>query len=109
MFVVGIHKVAGLAWAFLATRCTNCKTGRKYDGLHLLGLLILCPTVLINHIACKGGINRTKAIQAEIAAVRIRQEGFVRIEGYQLGMGNVLEKHGSVAKEIIFLAAEKKS
>lgn len=109
MFVVGIHKVAGLAWAFLATRCTNRKTGKKYDGLHVLCLLILCPAALINHVACKRGIKRTKAIQAEITAVRIRQEGYVRIEGYQLGMGNVVEKHGSVAKEIIFLAAEKKS
>lgn len=42
-------------------------------------------------------------------AVRIRQTGYARIEGYQLGMGNVTEKPGSVAKEIIFLAAEEKS
>lgn len=48
-------------------------------------------------------------MQTEIAAVRIRQAEYVRIEGYQLGMGNVMEKPGSVAKEIIFLAAEKKS
>ena len=41
--------------------------------------------------------------------MRIRQAEYVRIEGYQLGMGNVTEKPGSVAKEIIFLAGEKKS
>lgn len=41
--------------------------------------------------------------------MRIRQAEYVRIEGYQLGMGNVMEKPGSWAKEIIFLAVEKKS
>lgn len=48
-------------------------------------------------------------MQAEIAAVRIRQAEYVRIEGYQLGMGNVVEKPGSVAKEISSLAVENKS
>lgn len=48
-------------------------------------------------------------MKAEIAAVRIRQAEFVRIEEYQLGMGNVMEKPGSVAKGIIFLAVGKKS
>lgn len=51
----------------------------------------------------------TKAIEAEIAAVRIRQAASSRIGQYQLGMGNVTEKPGSGAKEIIFLAAEQKS
>lgn len=71
--------------------------------------VLLCPVVLINQIACEGGIKRIKAIKAEKAAVRIRQAEYVRIEEYQLGMGNVMEKPGSEAKEIIFLAAEKKS
>lgn len=57
----------------------------------------------------QGGIKRTKAIKAEIAAVRIRQAEYVRIEEYQLGTGNVMEEPGSVAKEIIFLAVEEKS
>lgn len=56
-----------------------------------------------------GVIKRTKAIKAEIAAVRIRQADNIRIEECQLGMGNVMEKPGSVAKEIIFLAVERKS
>lgn len=38
-----------------------------------------------------------------------RQAVYIRIEEYQLGMGNFTEKPGSVAKEIIFLAVEKKS
>lgn len=44
-----------------------------------------------------------------MAAARIRQAVYVRTEEYQLGMSNVVEKPGSVAKEIIFLAAEEKS
>ena len=38
-----------------------------------------------------------------------RQAVYVMIQEYQLGMGNLTEKPGSLAKEIIFLAAEKKS
>lgn len=44
-----------------------------------------------------------------ITAVKNRQAVYVRIEEYQLGMGNLMEKPGSVAKEIISLAVEKKS
>lgn len=47
-----------------------------------------------------------KSYKAEMTAERIRQAEYIRIEEYQLGTGNVMEKPGSVAKEIIFLAAE---
>lgn len=54
-------------------------------------------------------IKLTKVIKADIAALKIRQAEYIRIEEYQLGMGDVMEKPRSVAKEIIFLAKEKKS
>lgn len=41
--------------------------------------------------------------------MRIRQAEYSKNEEYQLGMGNAMEKLGSVAKEIIFLAEERKS
>lgn len=57
----------------------------------------------------QGGINFAIVIKAAKAAVKIRQADSVRIEENQLRMGNVMVKPGSVAKEIIFLAVEKKS
>lgn len=39
----------------------------------------------------------------------MREADCIRIEEYQLRMGDVSEKPRSVAKEIIFLAAKKKS
>lgn len=44
-----------------------------------------------------------------MAAVGIRQAEYVGIEEYQLEMSTAVEKPASVAKEIIFLAGEKKS
>lgn len=41
--------------------------------------------------------------------MRIGQAEYIKNEEYQLGMGNAVEKLGSVAQEIIFLAEEKKS
>lgn len=55
-----------------------------------------------------GDQGKQKRHRRERAAVRIRQAEYVGIEEYQLGMGNVTQKPGSVAKEIIFLAVEKK-
>lgn len=55
------------------------------------------------------GIKQSKVVKTEIAAVRIRQVDYDRIQEYQLGIGNDMEKLGTWSKKIIFLALEEKS